>query len=93
MVYFHASALAGDTLDAVLRWLANPLESPEPAEILLTHPAAVTHWHGPLQGVLTGDDRTAGNTVTAIQQAMALFFHPDIRRRCVRSRPARHERR
>ena len=90
MVYFHAAALAGDTLDTVLRWVANPLGSPEPAEILLTHPAAATHWHGLLQGALTGDDRTAGNTITTIQQAMALFFQPDIRRRCVPSpgRPA-----
>jgi type IV secretion system protein VirD4 len=43
-----------------------------------------------LQGALQGDDRTAGNTITTVQQAMSLFFQDDIRRRCVpsRSRPA-----
>jgi type IV secretion system protein VirD4 len=83
MAYFHAAALAGDDLDAVLRWVANPLGSPEPAEILLAHPGAAKFWHGLLQGALTGDDRTAGNTITTVQQAMSLFFQPEIRRRCV----------
>jgi type IV secretion system protein VirD4 len=83
MAYFHAAALVGDDLDTVLRWVANPLGSPEPAEVLLTHPAAAPFWHGLLQGALTGDDRTAGNTITTVQQAMSLFFQPDIRRRCV----------
>lgn len=83
MAYFHAAALAGQDLDAVLRWVANPLGSPEPAETLLSHPGAAKFWHGLLQGALTGDDRTAGNTVTTVQQAMSLFFQPDIRRRCV----------
>jgi type IV secretion system protein VirD4 len=43
-----------------------------------------------LQGALHGDDRTAGNTTTTVQQAMSLFFQDDIRRRCVpgRGRPA-----
>jgi type IV secretion system protein VirD4 len=34
---------------------------------------------GVLQGALQGDDRTAGNTITTVQQAMSLFFqrrHP-----------------
>ncbi len=83
MAYFHAAALTGDDLDTVLRWVANPLGSPEPAEILLSHPGAAPFWHGLLQGALTGDDRTAGNTITTVQQAMSLFFQPDIRRRCV----------
>jgi type IV secretion system protein VirD4 len=90
MAYFHAAALTGATLDTVLRWVANPLGSPEPAEILLSHPGAAPFWHGLLQGALTGDDRTAGNTITTVQQAMSLFFQPDIRHRCVPSpgRPA-----
>ncbi len=83
MAYFHAAALAGEDLDAVLRWVANPLGSPEPAEILLSHPRAAKFWHGLLQGALTGDDRTAGNTITTVQQAMSLFFQPEIGRRCV----------
>lgn len=81
--YLHAAALVGATLDEVLRWVANPTGSPEPAEILLSHPDAASHWHGLLQGALTGDDRTAGNTVTTLQQSMSLFFQPQIRQRCV----------
>ena len=48
---------------------------------------ASNRWHGLL---LQGDDRTAGNTITTVQQAMSLFFQDDIRRRCVpgRGRPA-----
>ena len=90
MSYFHAAALVGASLDVVLRWVANPLGAPEPADILLSHPGAAPFWHGLLQGALTGDDRTAGNTITTVQQAMSLFFQPDIRRRCVPSpgRPA-----
>ena len=34
---------------------------------------------------MNGDDRTAGNTVTTVQQAMSLFFQADIRSRCVPS--------
>lgn len=35
-----------------------------------------------LRGALHGDDRTAGNTITTVQQAVALFFQASIRRRC-----------
>ena len=80
--YFHAAALTGQTLDAVLRWVANPRATHEPSEILLTHEGAAHYWHGLLQGALVGDDRTAGNTITTVQQAMSLFFQPEIRRRC-----------
>src|SRR5690606_36032239 len=38
---------------------------------------------GLLDGALHGDHRTAGNTVTTVQQAMSLFFQADTRRRCV----------
>ncbi len=81
--YFHAAALAGHTLDRMLEWVARPLTSHEAAEILLNHPGSAPLWHGLLQGALTGDDRTAGNTVTTVQQALSLFFQPEIRRRCV----------
>ena len=83
MAYLHAAALTGATLDTVLRWVANPTGSPEPAEILLNHPHAAPFWHGLLQGAITGDERTTGNTITTAQQAMSLFFQPDTRRRCV----------
>lgn len=41
-------------------------------------------------GPCMGGDRTAGNTITTVQQAMSLFFQEDIRRRCVpgHGRPA-----
>jgi type IV secretion system protein VirD4 len=87
---FHAAALTGRSLDDVLRWVANPMGASEPAEILLEHPHAAPYWLGLLHGALYGDDRTAGNTITTVQQAMSLFFQEQIRRRCVpsSSRPA-----
>lgn len=88
--YFHAAALAGLRLDDVLRWVANPRAAIEPGEILSEHPQAEQYWDGLLEGTLNGDDRTAGNTITTVQQAMSLFFQSDIRRRCTPSagRPA-----
>jgi type IV secretion system protein VirD4 len=88
--FFHAAALTGRSLDDVLRWVANPANAGEPAEILLQHPHAAPYWLGLLQGALHGDERTAGNTITTVQQAMSLFFQEEIRRRCVPSpgRPA-----
>jgi len=81
--YFHAAAMTGRTLQDVLRWVANPHAAPEPTEILRQHPHAAPFWHGLLHGALNGDDRTAGNTITTVQQAMGLFFQEDIRRRCI----------
>jgi type IV secretion system protein VirD4 len=88
--FFHAAALTGRSLDDVLRWVANPSIAGEPTEILLQHPHAAPYWLGLLQGALQGDERTAGNTITTVQQAMSLFFQGQIRRRCVPSpgRPA-----
>jgi type IV secretion system protein VirD4 len=88
--FFHAAALTGRSLDDVLRWVANPSIAGEPTEILLQHPHAAPYWLGLLQGALHGDERTAGNTITTVQQAMSLFFQEEIRRRCVPSpgRPA-----
>jgi type IV secretion system protein VirD4 len=81
--YFHAAALTGRSLGDVLRWVANPNSTTDPTEILREHPHAAPFWHGLLHGALHGDDRTAGNTITTVQQAMSLFFQEDIRRRCV----------
>lgn len=88
--YFHAAALTNRTLDHVLEWVANPRATIEPGEILRTHPQAAPYWQGLLNGALHGDERTAGNTVTTVQQAMALFFQEPMRARCVPSpgRPA-----
>ncbi len=83
MGYFHAAALTGRTLDAVLGWVARPLATPEPEEILRGHPGSDPLWAGLLAGALRGDERTSANTVTTVQQAMSLFFQDDIRRRCV----------
>jgi len=81
--YFHAAALAGHSLDRLLEWVARPQATHEPEEILLNHPGSAHFWHGLLRGALTGDDRTTGNTITTVQQAMSLFFQPEIRTRCV----------
>jgi type IV secretion system protein VirD4 len=81
--FIHAAALTGRSLDDVLRWVANPANASEPAEILLQHPHAAPYWVGLLHGALHGDDRTAGNTITTAQQAMSLFFQEQIRSRCV----------
>lgn len=81
--YFHAAALTGKTLEDVLRWVANPRAATDPGEILRRHPHAAPFWHGLLHAAVHGDDRTAGNTITTVQQALGLFFQADIRRRCV----------
>lgn len=80
--YFHAAALTGASLDDVLTWIADPHNAGQPEEILRTHSGAAPFWDGLLRGALHGDDRTAGNTITTVQQAMALFFQESIRRRC-----------
>ncbi|MGY2872813.1 type IV secretory pathway TraG/TraD family ATPase VirD4 [Marmoricola sp. URHA0025 HA25] len=83
--YFHAAALTGRNLDDVLAWVANPTGTTEPEETLSQHPHAAKFWNGLLHRALHGDDRTAGNTITTMQQAMALFFQEETRRRCVPS--------
>lgn len=81
--FFHAAALTGRSLEHVLEWVANPVTAETPAEILRQHPHAARFWDGLLHGALTGSPDTVGNTVTTVQQAMGLFFQPEIRRRCV----------
>ncbi len=81
--YFHAAALTGRSIEDVLRWVAHPHHSAEPGEILRSHPHAAPFWAGLLHGALHGDERTAGNTTTTVQQALALFFQEPIRARCV----------
>jgi type IV secretion system protein VirD4 len=80
--YFHAAALTGGTVEHVLEWAAHPQAATAPADILRGHPQAAPLWDGLLHGALQGDPRTAGNTATTVQQALALFFQADIRRRC-----------
>jgi hypothetical protein len=88
--FLHAAALTGRTLEHVLEWVSNPVAAEQPAEILRQHDHAARFWDGLLAGALHGSADTVGNTVTTVQQAMSLFFQPEIRARCVpsRSRPA-----
>lgn len=81
--FFHAAALTARTIEHVLEWVANPVQAELPAEILRQHPHAARFWDGLLAGALTGSPDTVGNTVTTVQQAVALFFQPAIRRRCI----------
>jgi hypothetical protein len=81
--FLHAAALTGRNLEHVLEWVANPVAAEQPAEILQQHPHAARFWDGLLAGALHGSPDTVGNTVTTVQQAMALFFQPEIRARCV----------
>jgi type IV secretion system protein VirD4 len=80
--YLHAAALTGRTVEDVLQWAAQPQATTQPADILRGHPGAAPLWDGLLHGALHGDPRTAGNTATTVQQALALFFQAGIRRRC-----------
>ncbi|WP_447645219.1 type IV secretory system conjugative DNA transfer family protein [Nocardioides zeae] len=70
-------------MDDVVGWIANPRGNPEAEEILRTHPGAARHWDGLLRGALYGDERTAGNTITTLQQSFGLLFQDSIRRRCM----------
>lgn len=81
--YFHAAALADCSLDELLEWVAAPQQHSQPEEILRTHLDAEPLWDGLLRGAIYGDERTAANTATTVQQAMALFFQSSIRDRCV----------
>ncbi len=81
--FFHAAALVGAGLDEFPRWVARPLAATQPSEILREHPHFAAFRDGLLHGAVHGDERTAGNTITTVQQAMALFFQDEIRRRCV----------
>src|SRR5215218_7065181 len=80
-----AGAVTGGRQDNAARFYAE-----QPAEILQQHPHAARFWDGLLAGALHGSPDTVGNTVTTVQQAMALFFQPEIRARCLpsRGRPA-----
>ena len=86
--FLHAAALTGRSIEHVLEWVANPVAAEQPAEILRQHPHAARFWDGLLTGALHGSADTVGNTITTVQQAMALFFQPDIRARCT-PRPGR----
>jgi len=82
--YLHAAALAGHTLNDVLQWAANPRTATRPIDILRAHPMAEPNWSGLLAGAVSNsDERTAGNTKSTVDQALALFATKDRRERCV----------
>jgi type IV secretion system protein VirD4 len=83
--YFHAAALTGRTLDHVMEWVADPVGTETAETILSQHPHAEQHWAGLLRGSLRGSADTVANTVATVQQAMSLFMHGEIVRRCVPS--------
>src|SRR3954453_7435271 len=78
MCFLHAAALTGRSMEHVLEWVANPVAAEQPLEILQRHPHTAPRWDGLLHGALHGSAETVGNTVTTVQQAMDLFFNPDI---------------
>ena len=55
--YLHAAALTGSDLDEVLEWVAQPLATSRPTDILRNHPHASPHWAGLLEGALRGEGR------------------------------------
>ena len=81
--YFHAAALTGRTLDHVMEWVADPIGHETAEAVLSQHPHAEAHWAGLLRGSLRGSSDTVANTVATVQQAMGLFMHTDVVRRCV----------
>lgn len=82
--YFHAAALTGRTIDDVMTWVANPTGDQTAFTILQQHPHAEPHWAGFLQASVHSSNReTVSNTVATVQQAMSVFMHAEIRRRCM----------
>jgi len=94
---FHAAAISrfnrdgtlkadgGYTLDDVMDWAANPRQNPTPDEVLRAHPLAAKRWDALYRSAIFGDERTAGNTITTVHQALELFFQEETRLRCIPS--------
>jgi type IV secretion system protein VirD4 len=76
--YLHAAALTGHTVDHVLTWVADPVASDVPEQILREHPDAEPHWADLLHGAL----RSGAPTAT-VQQAMDALLHKEIAARCL----------
>ncbi|MGQ0843488.1 MAG: type IV secretory system conjugative DNA transfer family protein [Sporichthyaceae bacterium] len=77
MCLLHAAALDGASIRNVLAW-SQRLTDPAPRRILDTHPNAAPGWADKLSGLVAGDDRTVGNTLATLEQALAPFDHDDI---------------
>lgn len=77
MCLLHAAALDGASIRQVLAW-SQRLTDPAPRRILDTHPNAAPGWADKLSGLIAGDDRTVGNTLATLEQALAPFDHDDI---------------
>ncbi|WP_019874035.1 type IV secretory system conjugative DNA transfer family protein [Sporichthya polymorpha] len=77
MCLLHAAALDGASIRQVLAWSRRP-HDPAPRRILDTHPGAEPGWADKLAGIVTGDDRTIGNTMATVEQALAAFDHEEL---------------
>ncbi|MFD8146143.1 type IV secretory system conjugative DNA transfer family protein [Streptomyces sp. NPDC059708] len=73
----QAAALDGASLRDVLRW-ARRLDDPAPRSILDHHPGAGPGWAEDLMTVISGDDRTVGNTRATLAAALAPFAHQEV---------------
>lgn len=80
--WFHAAALSGGTIEDVTQWAADPTHADEALEVL-RQPNATPYWAALVNSTLTGDADTVGNTISTLQSALALFFLPEVMRRCV----------
>jgi type IV secretion system protein VirD4 len=77
MCLLHAAALDGASIQQVLAWSRRPSD-PAPRRILDTHPDAAPGWADKLTGIVTGDERTVGNTLATVEQALAPFDHAEV---------------
>lgn len=77
MCLLHAAALDGASLQDFLKWARRPSD-PAARRILDHHPAAAPGWADKLDELLTGDDRTVGNTLASVAAALAPFDHSDV---------------
>ncbi|HEX3829084.1 MAG TPA: TraM recognition domain-containing protein [Sporichthyaceae bacterium] len=77
MCLLHAAALDGASIRNVLAWSRRPTD-PAPRRILDRSPDAAPGWGDKLAGLVTGDERTVGNTLATLEQALAPFDHEHV---------------
>lgn len=77
MCLLHAAALDGASWRNVLRW-ARRADDPAPRAILDHHPGAGPDWADMLVRATSGDDRTVGNTLSTLSDALSCFSHEEV---------------